>query len=294
MRRCVLYLLSLLLLVGPATAQELKVPNRSDSLRFAIIGDSGTGDRPQYQVAEQLIRHRQAFPFEMVLMMGDNLYGGESARAYESKFARPYKPLLDAGVKFYAALGNHDDPNQRFYKNFNMNGERLYTFKPKPDIRFFALDSNYMDRDQLAWLEKELQKSQSDWKIVFFHHPIYSSGKRHGADVELRESLEPLFVKYGVSLVLAGHEHFYERLKPQKGIYYFISGGAAKLRRSNIGRTDLTAKGFDEDNHFMLVEINKDQMYFQTISRAGTTVDWGAMTRPAAAQKAMTATGNGK
>ena len=64
-------------------------------------------------------------------MMGDNMYGGDSAKDYDKKFEAPYKPLLDAGVKFYAALGNHDDPNQRFYKPFNMNGERYYTFKPR-------------------------------------------------------------------------------------------------------------------------------------------------------------------
>ena len=146
-------------------------------------------------------------------------------------------------MKFYAALGNHDNPNERFYKRFNMNGERFYTFKPKPGVRFFALDSNYMDPKQLEWLEKELAASGSDWKIVFFHHPIYSSGGAHGSDLQLREQLEPLFLKYGVDVVFAGHEHFYERIKPQKGIYYFISGGAAKLREGDVNtRSELTAK----------------------------------------------------
>ena len=118
-------------------------------------------------------------------MLGDNMYGGESARDFQRKFEIPYKPVLDKGVKFYAALGNHDSTNQRMYKLFNMNGERFYTFRPKAGIRFFALDSNYMDRTQLQWLEKELAASGSDWKIMYFHHPIYSSGGRarlgHGA-----------------------------------------------------------------------------------------------------------------
>ena len=88
-------------------------------------------------------------------------------------------------MKFYAALGNHDDPNQRFYKPFNMNGERYYSFKPQQgSVRFFALDSNYMDKAQLDWLEKELAASGSDWKICFFHHPLYSSGDKHGSDVD--------------------------------------------------------------------------------------------------------------
>jgi 3',5'-cyclic AMP phosphodiesterase CpdA len=120
-----------------------------------------------------------------------------------------YKPLLDGGVKFYAALGNHDDPNQRFYKPFNMNGERFYTFT-KGNIEFFVLDSNYMDRKQLDWFERAIKDSKSDWKMAYFHHPLYSSGMTHGSEVDLRVLLEPLFVKYGMDVVFAGHEHFYE------------------------------------------------------------------------------------
>ena len=224
------------LAVGVA-AQDLTVPNKpKDTLKFAVIGDSGTGDSNQYRLAKVFTDLHQRFPYEFVLMMGDNMYGGESARDFQKKFEIPYKPVLDKGIKFYASLGNHDSPNQRMYKLFNMNGERFYTFRPKHGVRFFALDSNYMDRTQLQWLEKELAASGSDWKIMFFHHPIYSSGGAHGSDTALRDQLEPLFLKYGVDVVLAGHEHFYERLKPQKGIHYFISGGAGKVAQGRRRR----------------------------------------------------------
>jgi hypothetical protein len=218
-------------------------------------------------------------------MMGDNLYGSEGPSAYDRKFERPYKPLLDSGVKFYASLGNHDEPNQRFYKAFNMNGERYYTFKPKGNIRIFALDSNYVDKAQLDWFEKELSASGSDWKIVFFHHPVYSSGGKHGSDEQLRAQLEPLFLKYGVDAVFQGHEHFYERIKPQKGIYYFISGGAAKLREGNIQKSDLTAKAFDTGYHFMLIELTKDKLNFQTITDQGKVIDSGSLPRFSDEQK---------
>jgi 3',5'-cyclic AMP phosphodiesterase CpdA len=268
-------LLPLILFLSSATAQDLFLPNKKDSLHFAVIGDSGTGERNEYEIARQMIAFRAKFPYAMVLMMGDNLYGGESPQDYRAKFEEPYKDLLAAGVKFYATLGNHDDPKQRFYKPFNMNGQRYYTFKANDRVRFFVLDSNYMDPEQLAWLARELKGSNSPWKICFFHHPLYSSGKQHGSDVDLRGFLEPLFLESGVKVVLAGHEHFYERIKPQKGIYYFISGGSAKLRRDNIARTNLTAKGFDQDNHFMLMEIDGDILNFQTISRTGATIDTG-------------------
>ena len=269
------FLILFLLLLSSVTAQDLYLPNKKDSLHFAVIGDSGTGGKGQYEVAREMVEYRARFPFDLVLMMGDNIYGGESPADFTSKFEEPYKDLLAAGVKFYATLGNHDDPKQRFYKPFNMNGQRYYTFKLNDRVRFFSLDSNYMDREQLTWLEKELRASNTPWKICFFHHPLYSTGKRHGSDEALRDFLEPLFLKYGVKVVFAGHEHFYERLKPQKGLYYFISGGSAKLRRGNIENTDMAVKGFDQDYHFMLIEIEGDFLHFQAISRTGVIVDSG-------------------
>ena len=286
MRRVCATAIVLLSLAGTTAALDrLQLPMKEGSIRFLVIGDSGTGGGAQRQVAEQIASAHKVFPFEFALMLGDNLYGGESAGDYRRKFEEPYKPLLDAGVKFYASLGNHDEPSQRFYKLFNMNGERYHSFKaPKPGIgsrggaRFFALDSNYMSKEQLDWLEKELSGSGSEWKIAFFHHPLYSSGEKHGSNTGLREQIEPLFVKHGVDVVFTGHEHFYERLKPQQGITYFVSGAAAKLRRGNIGdNSGLTAKGYDQGYTFMIVEIAGDEMHFQTVDAEGKTIDVGVI-----------------
>ncbi len=263
--------------IGAPAAQDVSLPNQPDSLKFAIIGDSGTGSSSQYKVAEMLIAARAKFPYEFVLMLGDNLYSGSGPKDYQKKFEVPYKALLDSGLKFYAALGNHDNTDEKNYKPFNMGGQRYYTFKPKNGVRVFALDTNYMDQPQLQWLEKEFTASGSDWKVVFFHHPLYSSGGTHGSDFQLRAQLEPMFLKHGVDVVFSGHEHFYERIKPQKGIYYFTSGGAAKLRDGDVKKTDLTAKSFDSGYHFMLIEITKDTMYFQAITRTGEVVDSGVI-----------------
>jgi predicted phosphodiesterase len=271
--------LSVMLAAGLLAEVPLTLPNQPDSLKFGVIGDTGTGDKHQFAVAKQLIDFRNQFKYEFVVMMGDNTYGGESARDFERRFEEPYQPLIDAGVKFYAALGNHDTPNQRNYKLFNMGGKQYYTFRPKLGVRFFALDSNYMSPEQLTWLENELKASGSDWKIAFFHHPLYSSGGRHGSDAALRDQLEPLFIKYSVDVVLSGHDHFYERLKPQKGIAYFVVGGSAKLRSGDIGTTGLMAKGFDTGYSFMAVEIAGDEFHFQTVSDQGKTVDSGTIKR---------------
>ena len=263
----------------PSAAGEIAPPVGRDSVKFLVLGDTGTGDRAQYEVAAQVWKVRSVFPYEFAIMVGDNIYGSERPQDFKSKFETPYKPLLDANIPFYAALGNHDDPNQRYYKPFGMGGQRFYTFQKK-DTRFFALDSNYMDKDQQNWLDKELSASNSKWKIAYFHHPLYSSGGRHGSEVDLRAIIEPMFVKYGVSLVFQGHEHFYERLKPQKGIYYFTAGGSAKLRAGDIrGSSTLTAKGFDTEQSFMVVELDGDVMRFQTISKRGKRVDSGEITR---------------
>jgi len=261
-------------------AQELILPLKPNSVRFAVIGDMGTGEKPQYEVAEQMVRSRRKFPFEFVIALGDNLYGGSNPSDYKSKFEQPYKLLLEAGVNFYAVLGNHDSPNERFYKPFNMNGQKYYTYK-KGNVRFFALDSNYMDKQQLSWLEQELQNSGSDWKICYSHHPLYSSGAFHGSSTDLRLLLEPLFVKYGVQVVFSGHDHVYERVKSQNGIFYFTEGASGSLRRGNLRKTDLTASGYDQDRSFMLVEIAGDELHFQTISRTALTVDYGVIRRVA-------------
>jgi 3',5'-cyclic AMP phosphodiesterase CpdA len=250
-------------------------------LKFAIIGDTGTGAKPQYEIGQKLTDARATFPFEFVIMLGDNLYGGESQKDFQNKFEKPYQALLSKGVKFYAALGNHDVPDRQIaYNPFNMGGKRYYSFKPKDGVRFFALDSNYMDKKQLDWLEGELKSSGSEWKICFFHHPIYSSGEKHGPSLELRKVLEPMLIKYGVDVVFAGHEHFYERIKPQNNIQYFILGNSAKLRSDSIKpNSAITAKGFDTDNAFMIAEIHGDEMTFQTISRGAKVVDSGTFKR---------------
>jgi hypothetical protein len=262
------------------TAQEVALPSAPDSVKFAAIGDAGTGDRPQYDIASLMTRLHATFPFDRVILLGDNIYGGQGAPDMVQKFSQPYKALLDAGVKFYASLGNHDDPNNVRYPLWNMGGERYYTFATK-NVRFFALDSNKVDQKELAWLQNALKSAQEAWKICYFHHPLYSDGGTHGSSVDVRVLFEPLFLTYGVNVVFSGHDHIYERLTPQKGIYYFVEGAGGQLRKGDTNPSAMTAKAFDQDQSFMIVEINGDTLAFQTISRAGATIDSGTIQRQA-------------
>ena len=270
----------LLLLTGAVVnrAADLKLPPMPKAVRFAVIGDSGSGQKPQFDVAREMVACRNEFPFDFVVMLGDNIYGGHGASDFKRKFEDPYGPLLDAGVKFYATLGNHDRTSERYYKPFNMDGKRYYSFK-RGDVEFFALDSNYMDPNQLSWLEKALHDSKSKWKICFFHHPLYSDGKVHGPDLDLRTKLVPLFRRYGVNAVFSGHEHAYERLKPADDIYYFILGNSGKLVKHDFHSSGQLEKSFDTDRCFMMVEVSGDKLSFQTVSGNGVTIDSGTIER---------------
>lgn len=265
--------------VAKAAPPSITLPMRDGSLRVAVFGDAGRGSRDQYEMARVMEEYRQAFLFDWVLLTGDNVYGKDGPADMKNKFETPYKTMIDAGVKFYASLGNHDTSNQRFYALFNMNGEEYYRIE-RNDVSFYALNSNYLDKKQLDWLVAELAKDKNSWRVAFFHHPPYSSGGRHGSDEDVRAILHPLFVKNGIDVVFTGHDHFYERIKPQDGITYFVSGAAGKIRRGDLKeRSSITAAGFDTDLAFMLVEFVDDEMHFQAISKARKTVDSGIIKR---------------
>jgi 3',5'-cyclic AMP phosphodiesterase CpdA len=271
-------LLAVLCLASSLAAQDLKLPNKEGSVKFVLIGDTGTGSRAQSEVGAQMEALRKKFPFTFVLMAGDNMYGSQRARDFVNKFEKPYEALLSAGVKFFAAIGNHDEAFTINYPPLNMGGRRYYTFV-RSQVRFLVLDTNVMDAEQLRWFEETLKESPEPWKIAYFHHPLYGNAGRHGSAADMRVLLEPLLVRYGVTVVFSGHDHVYERLVPQRGITYFVAGSGGKLRKGDLQRTASTAAGFDQDQAFVIAEIEADTLYFQTITRTGATVDFGTIPR---------------
>lgn len=264
----------------------LVLPNHDRAIKFAVIGDSGRGWQPQLDVAAQMVSFRRQFDFEFVLMAGDNIYEGPAtAEDYRVKFEEPYQALLADGVRFYAVLGNHDDPRQVFYEPFSMNGNRYYTFTPPVDpitrwntrVRFFALDTTNLDNEQMRWFEHEAAESRAEWKIALMHHPLYTPGRYTIASRAMRYSLESSLVNGGVDVVFSGHEHLYSRSEPQNGVLYFVSGGAGSLRKGDVRPSNAIARGYDDDFHFMLIEINDEGFFWQAVNRTGVTVDAGAL-----------------
>jgi 3',5'-cyclic AMP phosphodiesterase CpdA len=254
------------------------------SLKFAVIGDSGRWSTEQRQTAAQLAAQRERLRFDFVLMLGDNNYGDGSPESYRQRFEEPFKPLLDAGVKFYAAIGNHDIGPQWNYSLFNMGGQRYYTFEQRSGVvpsvagqrvQFFAVDTVNLDDGQLSWIDRQLSESIADWKIVFQHHPLYTSGRYVLSSAVQRRTLEQTFIEHEVDVVFAGHEHVYERMAPQNGVMYFVSGAAGSVRVGDLRPAPHHAKGYDADLSFIVAEIAGDTMYFRAVNRVGETIDQG-------------------
>src|SRR5262247_1455118 len=273
--------------LSPATALS-----SDEILRFIVFGDSGKGDTAQHELARMMAAHHWNQFYDTALMLGDNIYPDGNPEDIPAKFERPYGELLRRGVSFHAVLGNHDVKKGREaqlnYRNFNMGGRPYYSFtKGEGLVEFFALDSNRFDFLQRRWLEEALQASQAKWKIAFFHHPLYSSADRHGSDLHLRVELEPLLIKYGVDAAFSGHDHVYERTKPQQGVQYFTSGAGAKTRRGDLKRnTPFFAAGADETSSFMSIELTQDRFSFKTINIGGRVIDSGELAPRSAARAA--------
>jgi len=254
-----------------------------DKLRFAVIGDWGTGDRNAMGTAAQMYGAHQRSPFDFVISAGDNVYPNGAGRYFTKSFEQPFASLLKDRVNFYTVLGNHDvdagRQDQCQYPLFNMGGQNYYKVEKGNGLaEFFMLDSTDFDSAQAGWLESSLRASTAKWKIAVFHHPIYSSGRMHGSAMGLRRQLEPILTRYDVKAAFTGHDHIYERTKLQHGIQHFVTGAGGKVRRGDVDLgSSFREASFDQDNHFMLIEIDSKQINFQAISETGSVVDSGAI-----------------
>ena len=265
--------------IKPSSIFSSPVDNK---IRFAVIGDWGTGDQDEAGIARQMVASYQRTPFDFVIAAGDNVYPNGSGRYFSKSFEQPFAQFIKDRVNFYAVLGNHDvkegRQDQCQYPLFNMGGQNYYKLERGNGLaEFFMLDSTDYGRTQASWLEGSLKESKAKWKIAVFHHPIYSSGS-HGSAVGLRKELEPMFTRYGVNVVFSGHDHTYERTKPQQGIQYFVTGAGGKVRSGDVDlKSSFREASFDEDNHFMLIEVDDRQVNFQAISETGSVVDSGSI-----------------
>ena len=244
--------------------------------RFAAIGDSGRGSTAQFAVARQLEAWKPAF----TVHTGDVVYPSGEASSYGPFFITPYRALI-ASTVFYPSPGNHDyrtDKAQPYLDFFEVpranleDTERYYTFS-YGHVQFFSLDTNQaydVDSPQFKWLDAQLAASKATWKVPFFHHPPYSSGD-HGSSMGVRSAFAPLFEKHKVQLVLTGHDHHYERTKPQNGVTYVVTGGGgADLR-------EVKPQAFTEvaqpRHHFTALSVDGESLIIEAIDQRGSVFD---------------------
>lgn len=274
--------------IKPSSLFASETPSKP--LRFAVLGDWGVGDRESYELAKKMFDFHQASPVEFVLTVGDNIYPNGCSSRFIKNFEKPFTDLIRAEVPFFTTFGNHDVEDKREhqlnYSLFNMNGADYYLLNRGNGLAdFFMLDSTNFNKEQEMWLIDKLGNSKAKWKMAFFHHPLYSSGKKHGSHPELRKQVEPIFQEYGVKVVFSGHDHFYERLHLQRGIQYFVTGGGGKLRTGGLNmRSNIRATSYDLDNHFMVIEMDEAQVSFKAISRTGALFDEGVIKKVIPAQ----------
>lgn len=261
----------------PILATPLKDTLGQLQLRFIATSDSGSGDKNQFAVGRAMANYHTRSPFQLAILAGDNIYNRGEISKIKEAFEQPYGELLKRGVKFRACLGNHDIRTENGvpqvkYADFNMD-DRYYTFTQGP-VQFFVLETNTeVDwKTQMAWLTQQLEQSKAAWKIVYGHHPIYSSGI-YGTNAEMVKRFSGLFKQYRVNLYVNGHEHHYERSRNIEGTTYLVTGhGGASLRPVQMSKSsEFVVSRFG----FSTIELYEKLMVIQGIGTHGKVFDRG-------------------
>ena len=260
----------------PAKTNESRY---ADSLHFTALGDMGAGTPFQYDVAKAMVTEYDQDTFPIALMLGDLLYpDGNINRLGAEKFEAPYEPLISRGVRFRAALGNHDRLypfTNKLVKYWKMPAS-YYHFRRGP-VDFYAIDSNRFDTKQAAWLRESLDESTAPWKIVFGHHPVYSSGA-HGLNRSLEKKLVPILLCKSVDLYLSGHDHDYERFSPKGGVEYIVSGGGgAYLRNFKHIQEDSLVRA--KKHHFLNAHATDTSLIVEAVDKKGDVFDTLSLTK---------------
>jgi tartrate-resistant acid phosphatase type 5 len=285
MRRIRWVLLALLLL-GPRGVQ-------AQSVRFAVIGDYGADSTPELNVSALV----KSWNPDFVITVGDNNYDTGSAAKIDTNIGKYYHDFIynysgsygagSSSPRFLPSLGNHDWGNA--YPNptgaapyiayFDLPGnERYYDFQMDP-VHLFAVDSDANEPDgnsdssvQASWLRAALGSSTAPWKLVYFHHPPYSSGQ-HGSSAYMRWP----FSSWGASAVLSGHDHDYERLSVN-GLPYFVVGTGGKSLYGFVSVLPESQFRYNADYGAMLVDATADSISFQFYNRAAVLIDTYTLT----------------
>ncbi len=249
------------------------VPDAPGSYRVAVIGDMGEGSPAEARTAAQILKWAPTH----VATVGDNVYPHGREKDWARRFD-PYYERLRMSTTWMPALGNHDyydgDLTPYFARFPHLKGQAYYSWSLGP-AQFFVLDSEQrLDgaSAQHAWLAAELAKSTAPYKVLQLHRPMVSS--RAGAiGRNMHGSLGPLLAKHGVQLVLAGHEHGYERSKRVNGTVHMVSGGGGAASYGYPGRQPETSQLRGARHHHLQLSFDANQMVVRAVDDKGTVFD---------------------
>lgn len=233
---------------------------------FAAFGDSGAGGEDQMAILDQL----ETVPLQLMIHTGDIAYEDGTLAEFEHNYFDVYAPLLRS-FSMFPSIGNHDSSKvfREVYDLPRVDGHNWYSFD-YGDVHFVALDTNDMSDEQAAWLDADLSENVLEWTVVYGHHPPYSSGE-HGSSTTFQELFGPILEANSVDLVLSGHDHDYERIAPQGGVHYVVTGGGGRGTRS-VSTSSFTE--FSEQVlHFVYVEVEGNQLLLHAIDAEGTEFD---------------------
>lgn len=246
---------------------------KDDSIQFAAFGDTRTGHSVHRAVIETMDREN----IDFVLHTGDMVANGGRDSEWD-QFFQIERPLL-AHVPILPSIGNHDQSGRGNYRHYFLHelwakGRRYYA-KDWGQLRIIALDAGIECKegcDQYHFAEMALKEAVAEDRlvIIFLHFPPYSSGK-HGSDLNVQEPITNLAKKYGVELVIAGHDHNYERTKPIDGTTYVVSGSAGAPIRA-VSPKWFTAHARTEP-HFVLLKVENKRIIMRAINLRGETFD---------------------
>jgi acid phosphatase type 7 len=250
-------------------------PDDASKIRVAALGDFGAATAGSRDIRDQLFAAHKARPFDLAVTVGDNANPVASHSALATKVFAPYASLL-MQTPLYPALGNHDyyaaqgaAVLEMFFLPEGEGKERYYSFDVGP-AHFVALDTEAPLGPQVLWLERDLAAAARPFTIVYLHRPPYNGG-RHGPAMNVRAAFAPLFEAYGVDLVLAGHDHNYQRLSPPGRVLYVVSGGGGAAIYSALATEDTLF--FAAAYQFLELEITRCRLSGRAVGADGAEID---------------------
>jgi hypothetical protein len=260
---------------GPQARGPLRVRTPVDgSLEFAVLGDFGTGDEDQLEVASALrrwVRHR---PIDALVTTGDNIYEEGHPEDFPEAWHQPYGWVDRADMPVLAALGNHDletNGGAPVMRLFDLPG-RWYAHRIGP-VEFFVLDGNVPHAPRQAeFLADALRRSSAPWRVAVFHQPAYSCSD-HGSTPAIQETWVPLLQAGDVDVVFSGHDHNYQRFPPIRGMVFIVTGGGG-ARLDGVDDCPPGTPGpvaeLDDRHHFLYVRARRDSFRIEAIAVPGS------------------------